>query len=192
MQLDLREKLGDADVNLDKALEGALHIEAVTRIEEQDNEPRVSATQENNQLVNSVNDLVRTLQINQSNRQDNQNFLPQGFRGQKKFCAELTVVQEKLEIERNRNYNSYNRSSADNRRTNYDSRVQSPTPGGEKRSRDRSHENLAEQSKTAVSVEREFFCRCGQQNQASKECKNCFECGSPNQCKRNCPFFRTS
>ena len=68
-------------MNLDKALEGALHIEAVTRIEE-DNEPRVSAIQskKNTQLVNSINDLVRTLQTNQSNSQDNQNFSSQGSR----------------------------------------------------------------------------------------------------------------
>ena len=60
VRLDLRKNLGDADMTLDKALERALHIEAVTRIEEEDNEPRVSAIQsnENTQLVNSINDLV--------------------------------------------------------------------------------------------------------------------------------------
>ena len=76
VRLDLRKNLGDADMTLDKALERALHIEAVTRIEEEDNEPRVSAIQlnENTQLVNSINDLVRTLQTNQPNRQENQKF----------------------------------------------------------------------------------------------------------------------
>ena len=73
LRLDLRKNLGDADVTLDKALERALRIEAVTRTEEDDYEPRVSAIQsnENTQLVNSINDLVRTLQTNQSNRKDN-------------------------------------------------------------------------------------------------------------------------
>ena len=33
--------MGDADMTLDKVLERALHIEAVTRIEEEHNEPRV-------------------------------------------------------------------------------------------------------------------------------------------------------
>ena len=66
VQLDLRKNLGDADMTLDKALERALHIEAVTRIEEEDNEPRVSAIQSNEktQLGNPINDLVRTLQTN--------------------------------------------------------------------------------------------------------------------------------
>ena len=77
VRIDLKIYLGDADMTLDKALERALDIEAVTRIEEEDNEPRGSAIQsnENTQLVNSINDLVRTLQTNQSNRQDNQVFI---------------------------------------------------------------------------------------------------------------------
>ena len=71
--------MGDADITLDNAIERALHIEAVTRIEE-DSEPQVSAIQsnKNTQLVNSINDLVQTLQTNQFNRQDNQKFSSQG------------------------------------------------------------------------------------------------------------------
>ena len=58
VRLDLRKNLGDADMTLDGALERALHIEAVTRIEEEDNEPRVSAihSKENSQLLNSIKD----------------------------------------------------------------------------------------------------------------------------------------
>ena len=86
VRLDLRKNLVDADMTSDKALERALHIEAVTRIEEENNEPRVSAIQsnENTQLVNSINDLVRTLQTNQPNIQENQKFSSQGAR-QKEF-----------------------------------------------------------------------------------------------------------
>ena len=82
VRLDMRKNLGDADITLDKALERALHIQELTRIEEEDNEPRVSAIQsnENTQLVNSINDLVRTLQTNQPNRQENQKFSSQGAR----------------------------------------------------------------------------------------------------------------
>ena len=43
VQLDLRKNLGDVDMILDKPLERALHIEVVTRIEAEDNEPRVYA-----------------------------------------------------------------------------------------------------------------------------------------------------
>ena len=70
VRLDLKKNLSDAEITLDKALERALHIEAVTTIEEENNEPRVSSIQsiENTQLVYSIKDLVQTLQTNQSNR----------------------------------------------------------------------------------------------------------------------------
>ena len=92
--------MGDADITLDKALKRALHIEAVTRIEEEYNEAWDSAIQsiENTLLVNLINDLLRTVQTNQSNRQGNQKFSSQRARPNK-FCAEVSVVQEKLEIE---------------------------------------------------------------------------------------------
>ena len=189
VRLDLRKNLGYEDVTLDRALERALHIEIVTRIEEEDNEPRVPAIQsnENTQLVNSINDLVRTLQTNQSKRQDNQKFSPQGARPKEFLRGSGRSSRETGD--RNRNYNSYNRSSADNRRTNCDSRSRSPTPGGENRSQDWSHESCAKHSKTAVSFVREQCRCCGQRNHASKECKNCFECGSPNHFKQNCPYL---
>ena len=100
---------------LDKALERALHIEEVTRIGEEDNEPLVSAIQsnENIQLVNLINDLLRTLQTNQSNRQDNQKFSSKGARPKAFMRGSERISRETRD--RNRNYNSYNRSSADNR-----------------------------------------------------------------------------
>ena len=189
VRLDLRKNLGDADMTLDKALERALHNEAVTRIEEEDNEPRVSAIQsnENTQLVNSINDLVQTLQTNQPNRRENQKFSSQGARPKEFLRGSQRSSRENED--RNRNTNSYTRSSAEHRRNNYESRARSLTPGGENRSRDRSHESRAEQSKAAVSFEKEKCRRCGQRNHASRECKNCFKCGSPNHFKRNCPYL---
>ena len=100
VRLNLRWTLGDANMTLDKVLERALHIETVTRIEEGYNEPPVSAVQsnENTQLVNSIKDLVRTLQTDQSNRQDNEKFFLKE-RGQRSFYAERSEVQQKPEIE---------------------------------------------------------------------------------------------
>ena len=119
VRLDLRKNLGDADMTLDKALERALHIEAVTRIED-DNEPRVSAIQsnENTQLVNSNNDLVQTLQTNQPNRRENQKFPSQGARPKEFLCGSQRSSRENED--RNRNTNSYTRSSAEHRRNNYE------------------------------------------------------------------------
>ena len=83
------------------ASERTLHIEAVTRIEKREIEPQFFAIQsnENSQLVNSIDGLVLTLQINQSNRQDNQIFHRKEQRP-KSFCAELSGVEEKPEIEK--------------------------------------------------------------------------------------------
>ena len=136
---------------------------------------------ENTQLVDSISDLVRTLQTNQSNTQDNQKFSSQGARPKEFLRGSERSSRETGD--RKRNYNSYNRSSADNRRTDSDSRARSSTPGGENRSQDRLHERCAEQSKTEVSSEREKYRR--QRNHASKQCKNCFDCGSPNHFKQN-------
>ena len=100
VRFDPRNNLGDADMTLDKALERTLHIEAVTRIKEEDNEPRVSAIQlnENKQLFNSINDLVRTLQTNQLIGKIFKSF-HRKERGQKSFCAVMSEVQEGTEIE---------------------------------------------------------------------------------------------
>ena len=112
VRLDLRKNLGDADMTLDKAFERALHIEAVTRIQEEDNERRVSAIQsnENTQLVNSINDLVRTLQTNQPNRQENQKFSSQ--RARPKEFLRGSERSSRENGDRNRSTNSYSRSSA--------------------------------------------------------------------------------
>ena len=148
VRLHLRRNL---DMTSDKALERALHIEAVTRIEEEDNEPRVSAIQsnKNTHLIIWINDLVRSLQINQPNRQENQKFSSQGAR-QKEFLRG-SERSSRENGDRNRSTNSYTRTSAEHSRNNYESRARSLTPGGEKRSRDRSHESCAKQSKAVVS-----------------------------------------
>ena len=129
-------------MTLDELLEKALPIGAVMGIEEEDNEPLVSAIQsnENTQLVNSINDLVQTLQTNQPNRQENQKFSSQGARPKDFLRGGQRSSRENED--RNRNTNSYTRSSAEHRRNNYESRARSLTPGGENRSQDRSHTQL--------------------------------------------------
>ena len=42
VRLDLRKTIGDAEMNIERILEIALHLEAVTRIEEEEKEPRVA------------------------------------------------------------------------------------------------------------------------------------------------------
>ena len=42
VRLDLRKTIGDAEMNIESILEMALHLKAVTRIEEEEKEPRVA------------------------------------------------------------------------------------------------------------------------------------------------------
>ena len=72
-------------MTLGKALQRALDIEALTRIEEEDNEPEILAIQskEDSQIVNSIIVLVQNLLTNQSNSRDNQKFSSQGARPKK-------------------------------------------------------------------------------------------------------------
>ena len=118
VRLYLRKNLGDPDMTLDRALDRALHIEAVTRIEEEDYDQRVSAIQskENSQLLNSINDLVRTLQTNQPNRQENQKFSSQGARSKEFLRGSEQNSRENGDT--NRSTNSYTRRSAEHRRNN--------------------------------------------------------------------------
>ena len=124
VRLELRKNLGDADMTLEKALERALFIEAVTRNEEENIEPRLSSAiqpNSNTQLINSINSLVPTLQNNQANMQDKQKFLSHGARSEEFLRGSERSSRESGD--RKRNHNSYNRSSADSRRTNYDIRA---------------------------------------------------------------------
>ena len=168
-------------MTLDKAIERALHIEGVMRIEEENNEQRVSAIQlnKNTQLVNSIYNLVSTLQTNQSNRKYNQKISSQGLRVS---CTEVSEAQEKPEIEtiiaiteaaliidkpiatvgRNRQHSEARRESEIIRTT------------------------VVPSSQRQRWVLREKCRRCGQRNLASKECKNFSECGRQNHFKRKC------
>ena len=96
---------------------------------------------------------MRTLQTNQPNRQENQKFSSQGARPKEFLRGSERSSRENGD--RNRSTNSYNRISAKHRRTNYEIRARSPTPGGENRSQDRSHESRTEQSKAVVSFDKE-------------------------------------
>ena len=43
--------------------------------------------------------------------------------------------------------------------------------------------------KAAPIFEKDMRCRCNQRNHASRECRNCLECGSPNHLTQKSPYF---
>ena len=64
VRLDLRKTLEDKDMNVDKAIERALHLEALTRKEEEEQVPQIGAIRRNDSnksLVEAVNGLVQKL-----------------------------------------------------------------------------------------------------------------------------------
>ena len=71
--LDLRESLVDAELVIEGVKEKALYLEAVTRIEEEQKEPRVAVLQPDNteRLISSVNQLVVSLSLSHDSRNDN-------------------------------------------------------------------------------------------------------------------------
>ena len=131
---------------------------------------------------------MRTLQTNQPNRQENQKFLSKGARPKEFLRGSERSSRENGD--RNRSTNSYTRSSAEHRRSNYESGARSLTPGGENRSRDRSHESRAEQSKAAVGFEKEKCRRYGQRNHASRECKKMFRMWEPKSRQKKLSLFK--
>ena len=71
--LDSRKSLVDADLKIESVVEKALHLEAVTRIQEAEREPKVAVLQPDNteRLVNCVNNLVECLSLSWDSRSDN-------------------------------------------------------------------------------------------------------------------------
>ena len=64
VRLDLRKTLEDKDMTVDKALERALHLEAVTGIEEEEQMPQIALIRQddsNKSLIEAVNGLVQKL-----------------------------------------------------------------------------------------------------------------------------------
>ena len=114
---NLRKNLGDADMTWDQALEQALHIKAVKRIERGGQRTAGFCHPiERNFSFNSIKDLAWTLETNQSNREDNKNFSTQRLRLKEFLRKSGRIVRETGD--RNRNYYSSTRCSADNRQTN--------------------------------------------------------------------------
>ena len=100
VRLGLKKNLGDADKTLDNALERTLHIEVVTRFEEEDNKPRVYAMQLNKttQQVIRLKIYCEHCRLTNLTGKIIKSFHPKE-RGQKSFCAEVREIQEKPEIE---------------------------------------------------------------------------------------------
>ena len=72
VRLDLRELIGDKDMKIETVLERALHLEAVTRIEEEEQTPKVAVIRwdETKKLVEAATKLVNQLSVDDKQREN--------------------------------------------------------------------------------------------------------------------------
>ena len=72
MKLYLRKQIGDKDMKSETVLERALHLEAVTRIEEEEQTPKVAVIRrdETKDLVEAVTKLVNQLSVDDKQREN--------------------------------------------------------------------------------------------------------------------------
>ena len=75
VRLDLRKRIGDKDRKIETVLERALHIEAVTRIEKEEQKPKIAEIRrdETKDLVKAVNKLVNQLSVDDKQLENRRN-----------------------------------------------------------------------------------------------------------------------
>ena len=167
MRLDLRKQIGDKDMKIETVLERALHLEAVTRIEEEEQTPKVAVIRrdETKDLVEAVTKLVNQLSVDNKKRENrrNQSRERSGSRGR---------------------WGDDRRDRGQQQDRGFNDRRRFPTPGPSHRDR-----SFGREEPSRRKYRQSFKCRgCGQEGHFSRNCRNCFLCGSSQHSKRNCPF----
>ena len=167
VRLDLRKQIGEKDMKIETVLERALHLEAVTKIEEEEQQPKIAAIRrdENRELVEAVTKLISQMTTDDGNRNQRAS-----------FSRERSNSRGRWES-RNRDRDSYRKRDGSGRRRH-------PTPGPGQRD----YSNGRRDSSRDSDRRKPIRCRaCGQEGHPAKYCKNCFFCGSSQHLKKDCP-----
>ena len=164
--LDLSKQIGKKGLEIETVLKQALHLEAITRIEEEEQTTKIAVDRrdETNNLVEEATKLVYELSVEDKQRENRQNHLGEGIKS-RGWCGGV----KRDRIDQNRGFINRRRF---------------PTPGH--RHRDRS---FGKNEPSRTNKKQGFKCRaCGQRENIPRNCRNCFLGGSSQHLKRNCPF----
>ena len=157
VRLDLRKTLEDKDMTVDKALKRALHLEAVTRIEEDEQVPQIAAIRQddsNKSLIEAVNGLVQKL-----SRTADGNSRESGGNSQS-----WDNTRRGLQGQNDFNQNQGRPNLLENEKSGF--------PNSDKNF----NRNFTDSC-----------TGCGQKGHRIKQCRNCFHCGSSQHIKRYSP-----
>ena len=157
-------------MKIETVLERALHLEAVTKIEEEEQQPKIAAIRrdENRELVEAVTKLISQMTTDDGNRNQRAS-----------FSRERSNSRGRWE---SRNRDSRDRDSY--RRRDGSGRRRHPTPGPGQRD----YSNGRRDSSRDSDRWKRIRCRaCGQQGHSAQYCRNCFFCGSSQLLKKDCP-----
>ena len=154
-------------MKIETVLVSALHQKAVTRIEEEEQTPKVVAIRrdETKDSMEAVTKLVNKLSVDDKQRENrrNQSKERSGSRGR------WGDDRRDRGLQQDRGFND---------------RRQFPTPGLSHRDR-----SFGREEPSRRNDRQGFKCRAsGQKGHLSRNCRNCFLCGSFQHLKRNCPF----
>ena len=167
VRLDHRKQIGDKDMKIETVLERALHLEAVTRIEEEEQTRKVAVIRrtETKYLVEAVTKLVNQLSVDDKQRENRRN-----------QSRERGGSQGRWGDDRR------DRGQQQDRGFNDQRRFSTPRPSHRDRSFGRKEPSRRNEGQA-------FKCRaCGEEGHLLRNCRNCFLCGSSQHLKRNCPF----
>ena len=154
-------------MKIETVLERALHLESVTRIEEEEQTTKIAVIRqdETKYLVEAVTKLVNQLSVDDKQRENRR-------------------IQSR---ERNGSRGLWGDDRRDKRQQQdcgFNDRRQFPMSGSSHRDR-----SFGKEEPSRRNGSKSFKCRaCGQEEHLSRNCRNCFLCKSSQHLKRNCPF----
>ena len=167
VRLDLRKQIGDKYMKIETVLEQALHLEAVTGIEGEEQTPKVGVIRrdERKDLVEAVTNLVNQLSVDDKQRENRRN-----------PSRERRSSRGRWGDDRRHRGQQQDRGFNDRRRF--------PMPGPSHRDR-----SFGTDEPSRRNDRQGFKCSaCGQEGHILRNCRNFFLCGSSQHLKRNCQF----